>query len=178
MLLVMSSSIETNEMNIWIAAFGLVFVLCGVIHTKWTYSWVSKAEAVAGQVIELVEIKDDDTHRPTYAPKIAYQFKGTQRQFIAKWSSTTPPFKIGDRVTVLVSANFTHEAIASMRGLYGATIFEIAVVLALIFTAIASMLGLNGLAGFAMAVILALIFMIIVFTNGDRILRILHPQLG
>ena len=160
-------------MNIWVAVYGIVFLRSGVIPAIQTYSWVSKAEVVEGRVIELVEKGAD-----TYAPKVAYQISGVQRQFVEKWSSDPPRFKVGDRVAVFVSQDFTHEAIASMLGLYGGAILTMAVALAYTFTAIALVLGLNEEVTFATAAILAVAFMVVVFGNGDRILRILHPQLG
>ena len=149
--LVLPNNTKMNKMTKWVVFISVVLFLISIVSSMWTYSWVSKAEAVEGQVIELVKKNEDDT-RSTYAPRVAYRINGKQREFVSKWSSNPPSFAVGDRVTVLVSSNRAHEAVASAIGLYGVPIFATAALIALAFAAI-------------------------VLQNGDRILRILHPQL-
>jgi hypothetical protein len=121
-----------------------------------THSWVKDAQSVEGTVVELVEKrkkKKKGGTRLTYAPRVSYVINGETKEFVSSQSSNPPDFKTGDTVRVAVNPAKDKECIATFGELYG-------------FPVVGSCLG--G----------ALALGVLVIMNGDKVLRIMHPNLN
>lgn len=120
-----------------------------------TCSWVNNAQAVEGQVVELIEKKKrtkKGRRRVSYAPRISYSINGEDREFVSSQYSNPPKYKVGDAVKVAANPEKGKESIAAFGELYG-------------FSIVATCLGS------------ALALALVIFMNGDRVLRYIHPNL-
>ncbi len=120
-----------------------------------TYSWVKGAQSVEGTVVGHVEKtkkKKKGGTRMTYAPRVQYQLEGEIREFVSSQSSNPPQFREGERVRVAVNLKEGEESIASFGELYG-------------FSVMGSCIGAAIMVGMA------------IIMNGDKVLRIIHPNI-
>ena len=121
-----------------------------------THSWVKGAQSVDGTVVELVEKrkrKKKGGNRLTYAPRVRYQINGETRDFVSSQSSNPPAFKTGDTVRIAVNPEQDKECIATFGELYGFSLFG---------TCLGAALALG----------------VIIIMNGEKMLRIIHPNLN
>jgi hypothetical protein len=114
-----------------------------------TYSWVSNAESIEGTVIELVRSRGKNA----YAPRVAYHHAGKDRQFTSTQFSHPPDFEVGEKVKIVINAKTNEERIASLGQLYG---------FPFVLGLLAVVMGIS----------------VVIFMNGNRVLSIIHPNLG
>lgn len=132
-------------------AVSILVMIGAAIFAFWTYTWVSLATVVDGQVTEVVTRFVNGQR--SYAPRVTYQLDNQLHEFVSMIASTYPPqFEVGESVKVLVSRDREQEAIGSFFQLYG----------------LPMILFLGGL---VLAVEMAII------QAGDQLLYFLHPKL-
>ena len=120
-----------------------------------TYSWVKGSQSVEGKVVELVQKKRSKKKggsRTVFAPRVQYEISGEVREFVSSQASSSPGFKVGDKVKVAANLQQDKGCIATFAELYG-----------------------FSFAGTIIGVALGLIAL--VFFNSEKILRLLHPNL-
>ena len=116
-----------------------------------TYSWVSNSESIEGTVIELVRSREKKSF--ARAPRVAYHHAGKDRQFTSTQFSHPPNFKVGEKVKIVFNAKTNEERIASFGQLYG---------FPLVSGLLAVVMGIS----------------VVIFMNGNRVLSMIHPNLG
>ena len=133
----------------------IVALLFGVGTGFDTFRWLKEARTATGTVVELVEKRSSSKKgsKHTYSPRVRYQVDGEDRDFVSSQSSSSPDFKVGEEVPVACNLKRSKECIATFGELYG-------------FSLGASLFGL------------AMLLAVLCFMNGDRLLRLIHPNLG
>jgi hypothetical protein len=116
-----------------------------------TYSWVSNAESIDGTVIELVPSRDKKSF--AFAPRVAYLQAGKDCQFTSTQFSHPPDFDVGEKLKIVINAKTNEERIASFGQLYG---------FPLVLGLLAFLMGIS----------------VVIFMNGNRVLSMIHPNLG
>jgi len=64
-------------------------------------SFLARAQATTGEVVELREVRDSDGGSSTWKPVVHFAVEGRDVTFAASFSSRPAPYDVGDRVPVL-----------------------------------------------------------------------------
>ena len=142
-------------MTLWhwiLIIIGIALFISSTFTGLSNYKWVSQAKIAEGEVIELIEKRKSKGKR-TYRPRITYLVDGTVREYVATTGTNPPSHQVGEKVTMAYNDAREKQAIASFAYIYG-------------FPLIGGMISLVILTGTLM------------FLKGNRILELLHPNLG
>ena len=130
----------------------ITVLVCLVLESR-TYAWVSNANIVQGQVVDIVQ-RPGGKGDKSYSPKVTYEIDGEAREFIPRLGSRGySAYKLGETIKIVISQDRQQVSVYSLLHLYG---------IPLIVTLIMLMITLIN----------------VIIENGDMILQMLHPHLN